>query len=401
MKTLDLSNYSKCLNPVYRPLLNDNNHRYIILLGGRGSGKSVFCGQKIILDMLLSKIKYLIVRKTFNSIGKSVIPMLKTMVEGYNLSEFFQFNKSDLSVICNITGSEIVCCGTEDTERLKSLAGAQKAFIEEVSELSEEEFNSVDMLLRGSNNHQLFAAFNPTSPEHWLKHRFFDKQSDDTITLKTTYLDNKCIDSKYGQILEKLKEDNPNLYRRWCLGEWSSFEGLIYDKWDIIDEWPETGTSIYGLDWGYKDPTAVIECKKLENNYYCREVLYQTEMTVQDVIKELQGIKRETIIADCAQPAMIEEMFRAGFSIKGCKKGKDSIVNGINWIKSMTLYIDRNSQNLIRELYSYEWEKNKDGKYTDKPIDKNNHILDAGRYASEYWQISQSLSFPVLPFRFQ
>ena len=165
---IDFSNYLQCINPVFHPYIEDTTHRYCVFLGGRGSGKSIFCGQKIIYDMLLSKTKYLIIRKTFNSIRKSVIPMLKSLIDQYGLSQFFVIRQSDLSIECIINGSEIVCAGLDDEQKLRSLEGCQRAFIEEISELSEQDFTAIDVLLRGPGFHQILAAFNPLGPEHWL-----------------------------------------------------------------------------------------------------------------------------------------------------------------------------------------------------------------------------------------
>jgi len=137
------------------------------------------------------------------------------------------------------------------------------------------------------------------------------------------------------------------------------------------------------LDFGYtNDPTAYIEVRKVGDKLYLDEILYQTGLTNEDICKKIPEFKKVETIADSAEPKSIEEIFRKGFFIKPCVKGKDSINNGINLLKQYELYVTKRSVNLIKELRNYSWKQDKDGGYLNQPIDNWNHALDSVRYVA-------------------
>ena len=138
------------------------------------------------------------------------------------------------------------------------------------------------------------------------------------------------------------------------------------------------------MDFGFtNDPTTLIEIRYAHGNLYWKEHIYQTGLTNPDIVRKVKGLGFEgkKIIADSAEPKSIQEIEDGGCYVEGAVKGKDSINQGIDAIKRYKCYIDSGSKNLIEEFSSYTWNKDRDGDPTNKPVDKFNHGIDAGRYA--------------------
>lgn len=153
--------------------------RYRILFGGAGSGKSHFVAQETLLNMLSSSgFKYLAVRKTGKSIRNSVYKLLTDLIDGYELNNFFKINKTEMSIEC-ATGSSLITSGLDNVEKLKSIANINRVWVEEASEITETDFNQLDLRLRGQSKlgYQLTLTFNPISELHWLKRSFFEYRS--------------------------------------------------------------------------------------------------------------------------------------------------------------------------------------------------------------------------------
>lgn len=209
------------VNRVYKPLLLDDS-RYIVLMGGAGSGKSVFAAQKVLIRCLQNKgERILVIRKVATTINGSVFQLFKDLIISYGLSPLVQINLS-LRKITFQNGSEILMAGLDDPEKIKSIAGITSVFVEEATELTASDFAQLELRVRGEtvSYKQFIICFNPIDAKHWLKARFFDKTDDKTVTLKTTYKDNEFLDEDYIQHLTGRLKDNENLYRIYALGEW-------------------------------------------------------------------------------------------------------------------------------------------------------------------------------------
>lgn len=171
-----------------------------------------------------------------------------------------------------------------------------------------------------------------------------------------------------------------------------SSESLVFPEWDEYDEEPDI-QPIYGMDFGFSnDPSTVVQVKIHKQDMYLRELLYKKGLTTPDLDAEMKGIlpKYSRIAADSADPRTIEDLKRRGWAnIVPSVKGKDSIVNGINWIKGFKLHIHRNSHNLKNELLNYQWLMY-EGKATNIPIDGHNHIIDPTRYSKILYKNGQS-----------
>ena len=221
-------------NPLFRPYLTDNTHRYLILYGGAGSGKSVFAVQRFLYRLLtLPLCNILVVRAVAATNRDSTYALFRQVISKWGLSELFSCKDSDLRISC-ANGNSVIFKGLDDTEKLKSITFPKgeltDIWIEEASEILEEDFNQLDVRLRGKGAHkQMVLTFNPVSVLHWLKLRFFDRQDPRALVLKSTYKDNQFLDEDYKRTLEGYKDTDPYYYSVYCLGEWGVLGQTIFD----------------------------------------------------------------------------------------------------------------------------------------------------------------------------
>ncbi len=221
-------------NPLFRPYLTDNTHRYLILYGGAGSGKSVFAVQRFLYRLLtLPLCNILVVRAVAATNRDSTYALFRQVISRWGLSELFSCKDSDLRISC-ANGNSVIFKGLDDTEKLKSITFPKgeltDIWIEEASEVLEEDFNQLDVRLRGKGAHkQMVLTFNPVSVLHWLKLRFFDRKDPRALVLKSTYKDNQFLDEDYKRTLEGYKDTDPYYYSVYCLGEWGVLGQTIFD----------------------------------------------------------------------------------------------------------------------------------------------------------------------------
>lgn len=227
-------------NPLFRPYLTDNTHRYLILYGGAGSGKSVFAVQRFLYRLLtLPLCNILVVRAVAATNRDSTYALFRQVISKWGLSELFSCKDSDLRISC-ANGNSVIFKGLDDTEKLKSITFPKgeltDIWIEEASEILEEDFNQLDVRLRGKGAHkQMVLTFNPVSVLHWLKLRFFDRQDPRALVLKSTYKDNQFLDEDYKRTLEGYKDTDPYYYSVYCLGEWGVLGQTIFDAQKVSE----------------------------------------------------------------------------------------------------------------------------------------------------------------------
>lgn len=196
--------------------------------------------------------RYLVVRKTGRSIKHSVFQLLSDIITDNDLGSIFTINKTDMAISCS-NGAKLITSGLDSVEKLKSVAGINRCWIEEASEITEQDFNQLDLRLRGKNKlgYQLTMTFNPISELHWLKRVFFDIGDENAFVLKTTYRDNTHLDDKYRETLERLKEQDYQYYRIYCEGDWGSLGNLIYTNWEKQEFNSDSFDNYFnGLDFG-------------------------------------------------------------------------------------------------------------------------------------------------------
>ena len=287
------------------------------------------------------------------------------------------FNQSNLTYRFT-KGSYIEFFSADQPDKLR---GARRdiLFINECNNVNFESFQQLNIRTKKF----IYLDFNPTS-EFWVHKELKDEPDSDFLIL--TYKDNEALDNSIVQQIEKnrLKAETSAYWANWWrvygLGEIGMLEGVIFSNWKTIDNLPKDAKLIgIGLDFGYtNDPTAIIEIYNYNGQRILNELKYQTGMLNSDIAKELP--KHVPVYADSSEPKSIEEIKRYGITIKGVTKGKDSINYGIDVMQRQEYLVTSNSVNLIKELRAYCWDTDKAGTRLNKPIDTNNHAIDALRY---------------------
>lgn len=370
-----------------------NESRHLVLRGGAwvGSGKSIFAAQKILVRILKDfgrgAHNFLIVRKTQPAIRKSVFKLFLDFIEAWGLKDLCKIHRTNM-VIEFIDGSMIQCIGLDDSEKLKSIVGITSAFVEEATELTADDTYQLNLRIRGITPFykQTLYAFNPISKNNWIYKRFFESDNNNNVTLDhSTYKDNKFLDEEYTKELEDLINQNPTYYSIYAKGEWGVLEHIIYNNYDIIDRFPHKHMEdiVYGVDFGYNVPSAMVKIGKKDDEFYLDEKIYQSKLTNEDLIKKIRFRYPEgnPIYCDSAAPERIEEIRKAGLNAKKAYKGKNSVKDGIDYIKRHKLHITRGSLNLLKEIAGYTYKQDRDGVVYDEPIKFADHAMDAVRYA--------------------
>lgn len=378
--------------------------RYRVVKGGRGSKKSTTKAQWVIYNMMKYPLaNTLVIRRVFNTHKDSTWTQLKWATNNLGVSHLWNFSKSPLEATYIPTGQKILFRGLDDPMSITSITVEMGYlcwcwFEEAFQIMNEDDFNKVDMSIRGELPKgyfkQITLTFNPWSEKHWLKKRFFDIVDDEILALTTTYKCNEFLGEDDRNIFEKMKINNPRRYSIEGEGKWGIAEGLVYENWqerefdykDISKR--KNVISAFGLDFGYtNDPTAFICClvDKDTKELFIFDEHYQKAMTnnmITEMIK-YKGFSKETITADSAEPKSIDEIKRLGIRrIRAAQKGKDSVLNGIQFIQDYKIYIHPKCQNTLVELSNYVWDT-KEGQVINKPIDDYNHLMDALRYSLE------------------
>ena len=261
--------------------------------------------------------------------------------------------------------------------------------------MSESDFDMLDESIRGEVPGELFKqitlTLNPWNERHWIKNRFFDREDKDTLAITTNYLCNEWLDESDKSVFERMKVNNPRRFQVAGLGNWGIAEGLVYEnfieKSFTLDEVRDFVT-VAGLDFGYtNDPTAFFIGFLDDKNksLYVWDEIYKKGLSNRKIYEEIkrQGYAKESITADSAEPKSIDELYDYGLRIKGAKKGRDSILNGIQWIQDLKIIIHPRCTNFITEISNYTWDKDRFGKTLNIPVDDFNHLMDAMRYALE------------------
>jgi phage terminase large subunit len=292
---------------------------------------------------------------------------------------FFEdrFNKSLLRYEF-ANGSVIEFFSADDSSKLR---GARRdiLYINECNNVTFDSYNELAIRTRK----EVYLDFNPAN-EFWVHTELKDEPDSDFLIL--TYKDNEALDQSIIDQIEKNKEKAKtstywaNWWKVYGEGQLGMLEGVVFSNWKQIDTIPSEAKLLgIGLDFGYtNDPTAIIEIYNYNGQRIVNELVYQTGLLNSEIAKLLP--KHVPVYADSSEPKSIDEIKRFGVTIKGVTKGKDSINYGIDVIQRNEYLITANSGNLIKELRSYVWDTDKQGKRLNKPIDFNNHAIDAFRY---------------------
>ena len=288
-----------------------------------------------------------------------------------------QFNKSLLTYQF-LNGSSFEFFSADDSSKLRG-ARRDVLYINECNNITFESYNELAIRTKKA----VYLDFNPAN-EFWVHTELKDEPDSEFIIL--TYKDNEALDKSIVEQLERNREKAKtsaywaNWARVYLDGQIGMLEGVIFSNWKQIDQLPSDARLVgIGLDFGYtNDPTSAIEIYNYNGTRILNELVYQTGMLNSDIAKRLP--KNVVVYADSSEPKSIDEIRRYGITIKGVTKGKDSINYGIDVMQQQEYLVTSNSVNLIKELRAYCWDVDKAGTRLNKPIDNNNHAIDALRY---------------------
>lgn len=401
------------INDAYLPLLEDYSRTQIVY-GGSASGKSWALSQRVVIDILAGGRNYLVCRQTARTIRGSVYQQIERVIREAGLLDYFTLNKSDAVITCK-NGYQILFAGLDDVEKIKSLVPAvgviTDIWIEEATETERGDVKDLYKRQRGgdeSTRKRMTLSFNPILQSHWIYQEHFagvawsdsqtEYKSDDLSILKTTYKDNRFLTSQDVRDLEN--EKDKYRYNVYTLGNWGILGHVIFTNWrveDLSEMHAQFTNHRAGLDFGFSsDPAAmwIAHYDAMRKRIYVFDELYQKGLTNDILAKEIKDkIGGQYIVCDSAEPKSIAELQQYGVSATAAAKGKDSVLHGIQWLQQQEIIIDKNCVNLKNEISTYHWQEDAGGNAIRKPSEKNNHLIDAGRYAHEQDMIEQWLSY--------
>jgi phage terminase large subunit len=368
--------------------------RYFVITGGRGSGKSFEVGRFITLLSFEQGHKILFTRQTMTSAHLSIIPEFKEKIELLKLEDLFSISKSEIKN--KNSNSEIFFKGLktssgDQTANLKSLQGVTTWVLDEAEELVDEAtFDKINLSIRSNDKqNRVILILNPATKTHWIYKKFFEQEGikegfngtkGNTTYIHTTYEDNiKNLGVSFLQEIEKIKIHNPDKYQHVILGGWlDKADGVVFTNWEFGAFNPNYLQTSFGMDFGFSiDPDALVEVAiDLKNKIlYVKEHIYQRGLKTHELSKMLlEKTKGGLIIADSAEPRLIDDLRFQKVNIQAVKKG--TIESGIVRMQDFKIIVEPNSTNIAKELNNYCY-LNKGSKLY---VDNWNHIIDAIRY---------------------
>ena len=380
-----------------------HGHTYYVCGGGRGSTKSSYISQEILLLMMEHRdCNAVILRKVGNTLRNSVYRQMEWALDTLHLGSGWKKTLNPMEFVRTATGQKILFLGVDDKAKLKSIKMPHGyvgiVWMEELDQFSgPEEIRSVNQsLLRGGPVFWCFGSYNPPqSANNWVNEEMLLDQPDRLVH----HSDYRQVPADWlgAQFLEdadRLRRRNERAYRHEYLGEVTGTGGTVFEN---VQERRLTDEEVshfdrrrYGLDFGFAvDPLAFVcmHYDRRNSRLYIFDEIYQPKLTNSRAAAMIYGKMTESgyVRADSAEPKSIRELSELGVRIYGARKGPDSIDYGIRWLQSLDeIIIDkRRCPNTYREFVGYEYERNRDGQFISTYPDKDNHAIDAVRYGCE------------------
>lgn len=357
--------------------------RIVVNEGGSRSSKTYSIAQMFFLKMLEEDgILISVVRKTTPALKATAYKDFLEVLKTNGVYSEANHNKTDMTY--KIGSNEIEFFSLDEPQKVR---GRKRTYLwaNEANELSYEDWKQ--LLMRTSK--QAFIDYNPSESFHWIYDKVLTR--DDITLIKSTYKDNPFLDVEIIKEIERYKETDENYWKIYGLGERGTPQSTIYPKYELVDELPE-GEVVYGLDFGFNNPSSLCKVVIKDDNVYAEEVIYEKGLTNADLIARLNSLeiaKNVIIYADSEDPNRIEEIRQAGYWIE--KSNKD-VKKGIDSLKSRKIFITKRSVNGIKEIQMYKY-KQKDDQILDEPVKLNDHFMDSLRYAVHSHITKQFIGF--------
>ena len=388
------------INEAFYPLLMCMT-RYLVLIGGAGSGKSHFIAQMLIIRVLAGlsrgiKHNILALRKTGPSVRYSVFALFKDYIDAWKLNALVDIKDTTMEIRWR-GGSVIRCTGMDDHQKIKSIENVTTIWPEETTEFHPMDITQLNLRLRGQKEtkKQIVLSFNPIDQFSFLNDRFFEggqpKANDPTATvMHSTYQDNKFLDDpEYEAELESYKDQDENLWLVYAKGIWGVLKNLIFPKYhELADEaWPPRGDFDdlwYGLDFGDVHPMVLVEIGRIEDQIYERPLLFESKVgsdNIVDRFDELEVDKDAPMYGDPSRSDLVDIVERGGYNIFGAD---NDVKAGISLVQTKTPYIHTGSQagqDYLKQRKAYKLKEDRHGNVMDfQPVKVRDDGPDAERY---------------------
>jgi len=354
--------------------LQDKDIRFIINEGGSRSSKTYSLCQMIIVYSLQNRGKVTsIIRKTFPALRATVMRDFLEIMKEMDLYDVNSHNKSE-HIYTFPNGSIVEFFSVDDEQKIRGRK-RDLAWCNEANELFYDDFTQLNM----RTEWKLIFDYNPSESASWL----YELPKEESILIKSTYRDNPFLPDSIRRQIEDLKRTDESLYQIYALGEKAISKSNIYSNWTFVKHRPARFVNyVYGLDFGYNHPTALMRVYWCEDDIYIEPVIYESYLTTTNLIEKCEQLgveKNITIVADYARPEIIAEMNNAGYDVQNANK---VVKKGIDNIKTFGVFCEDESR-IKKEYENYKWKKIGD-QITDEPVKLWDDAMDAVRYAGTY-----------------
>lgn len=368
--------------------------RIILAEGGVRSGKTYAIAQTKIeelhdIEKFPKGVKIEIVRKTMPALRSTAMEDFFSIMREYDLYDDDKHHKTQETY--RHGKNSVTFFSVDDEQKIR---GRKRdiLWINEANELTHDEFKQ--LALRTTS--YIIMDFNPPEEDHWIVEHIMTR--DDVFYIHSDYTCNPFLQTEIVREIEMMQDADPNYWNVFGLGLRPIKGTRIYSHEVLVDDFDEERMDevIYGIDFGFNKPSAVVRVGIKERIHVWDELLYTAGLTNSDLKRELHKMRKAGLItsemqgyADTAEPDRIEELNRdsyddilgediPGFNIK---KADKAVKPGIDYVKGRPLHITKRSLNIIKEKKLYSWKTTKDGTILDEPVKTNDHAMDAGRYA--------------------
>jgi len=348
--------------------------RFIINEGGSRSSKTYSLCQLMIVYCLQNKGKVVsIIRKTFPALRATVLRDFTEILKDLGMYSQEAHNKSE-QIYTFANGSMVEFFSVDDEQKIR---GRKRdiAWCNEANELYFDDFTQLNM----RTETKLIFDYNPSDNSSWL----YELPAEDTIMIRSTYKDNPFLPQSIKNQIEDLKRTDEALYQIYALGQKAVSKSNIYSNWTFMTHRPARFVNyVYGLDFGYNHPTALMRVYWHERDIFIEPVIYESYLTTTMLIEKMAQLKIEkevTILADYSRPEIIAEMVNSGYDVINANK---VVKRGIDYIKTFGVFC-QDSKEIKREYDNYKWKKIGDN-ITDEPVKLFDDGMDAIRYAVTY-----------------
>ena len=354
--------------------LNDPSLRFVINEGGSRSSKTYSLCQLVIIYCLQNNNKVVsIIRKTFPALRATVLRDFIEILKELNIYSVEDHNKSE-HIYTFPNGSIVEFFSVDDEQKIR---GRKRdiAWCNEANELYFDDFTQLNMRTES----KLIFDYNPSESTSWL----YELPTDESVLIKSTYKDNPFLPQSIRSQIEDLKRTDEALYQIYALGEKAISKSNIYSNWSFVPHRPARFVNyVYGLDFGYNHPTALMRVYWCDNDIYIEPVIYESYLTTPMLIDKMQSFNVEktvTIVADYARPEIIAELNNAGYDVQNANK---VVKKGIDNIKTFGVFC-QDDKAIRKEYENYKWKKVGD-MITDEPVKMWDDAMDAIRYATTH-----------------